>query len=504
MENAITRRKTMGLLGLGALSMQFPSILYRNETFRGLTNDQKLHYLTITEIGEMIKSKVISSVELTRFMLHRIAVVDKSLHSYVTIMDKHAIAAAEILDEELENGKYRGVLHGIPIAIKDLLYTKGVRTMAGTKVLSDFIPDFDSTVVARLEAAGAVILGKLTLCEGAQAPYHPDLKVPVNPWDSSRWSGVSSSGSGVATAARLCYGSIGTDTGGSIRYPSAANGCVGLKPTYGRVSRYGVYALAESMDHVGPMTRSVKDAAIMFDAIAGYDSHDLTSLSLKQEPVIASLNKGVENLRIGIDRNYAMDKAEPDVAQAIDSVLTDLIRLGADIVEITMPDLGDLGSTWYTLGTVEAVLANANTFPSHKDEYGPGFRSDLEYGINVTGVEYAAASKARTELTGQLYRMLSGVDCMVCPSMSNAAQIKTADPTTMTWQEWHRLNINDSYTKPFNFSGVPTLSVPCGFSSEGLPLSVQFVGSKMSEDMICRIGFAYEQANGWHKLHPNV
>ena len=242
--------------------------------FFGLAIKSPLHYSSLADVAKLIAARELQSIDLTQQLLDRIAAVDGRLQSYVTVMTDRAIASARRADAEIRAGRYRGPLHGVPIAVKDLCNTRGVRTMAGTKVLADFVPDFDATVVARLEAAGAVILGKLVLCEGAFGPYFPGLQVPVNPWDATRWSGVSSSGSGVATAAGLCFASVGTDTGGSIRYPSAANGCVGLKPTYGRVSRYGVFALAASMDHVGPMTRTVEDAAIMFEAMAGPDPHD--------------------------------------------------------------------------------------------------------------------------------------------------------------------------------------------------------------------------------------
>jgi amidase len=393
----------------------------------------------------------------------------------------------------------------VPIAVKDLCYTRGVRTMAGTKALSGFIPEFDATVVARLEAAGAVLLGKLTLCEGAFGPYHPELEVPVNPWDPSRWSGVSSSGSGVATAAGLCFGSVGTDTGGSIRYPSAVNGCVGLKPTYGRVSRYGVFAFAESMDHVGPMARTVEDAAILFEAMAGSDPNDPTSLSDPVAPVRSELARGIAGLRIGFDPGYATVDVEPEVAHALTEVLSTLEGSGATVVDVTMPDVGDVGSGWYELCTVEAVLANAMTWPSRASEYGPGFRAVLEYGESVTGASFARASMLRAELAGRIERVLDGIDCLVCPSMANAARVKSVDPFgPETDEEWSRLVQNDIHTKPFNFSGSPTLSVPCGVSAEGLPLSVQFVGRRLSEAVLCRVGHSFEQATPWHSQHPPI
>jgi amidase len=420
-------------------------------------------------------------------------------------MADKAMASARRADTEIRAGRYRGPLHGMPIAVKDLCYTRGVRTMAGTRVLADFVPDFDATVVARLEAAGAVILGKLVLCEGAFGPYFPGLQVPVNPWDSTRWSGVSSSGSGVATAAGLCFASVATDTGGSIRYPSAANGCVGLKPTYGRVSRHGVFALAASMDHVGPMARTVEDAAILFEAMAGPDPHDPTSLPDAVPSVRAELGRGIAGLRVGFDRRYATDNVDPDVARAMDDVLAAVTRLGATVVNVEMPDVSKVGSAWLDLCTVEALAANAKTFPARASEYGPGLRAALESGQRVTPAALAAARKVRAEVTASLERMLNTVDCLVCPSLANSARVKEADPFDVETEEsWSAQVRNDVHAQPFNFSGSPTLSVPCGFSTDGLPLSVQFVGRRLSESVLCRVGHAYEQATPWHSRHPAI
>lgn len=464
-----------------------------------------LHYSSLADVATLIAARELTSIDVTQQLLARIAAVDGRLQSYVTVMTDHAIASAARADAEIRAGRYRGPLHGVPIAVKDLCNTRGVRTMAGTKVFADFVPDFDATVVARLEAAGAVVLGKLVLCEGAFGPYFPGLHVPVNPWDASRWSGVSSSGSGVATAAGLCFASVGTDTGGSIRYPSAANGCVGLKPTYGRVSRYGVFALAVSMDHVGPMTRTVEDAAIMFEAMAGPDPHDPTSLPDPVPSVRAELSRGIAGLRVGFDRRYATDNVDPDVATAMEDVLAELARLGATVVPVTMPDVSKVGGAWLDLCRVEVLAAHAKTFPSRASEYGPGLRAALESGQRVTPAVLAAASKVRSEVSASIEAMLSVVDCLVCPSMANSARAKEADPFDEETEESWSANVrNDVHTQPFNFSGSPTLSVPCGFSTDGLPLSVQFVGRRLSESVLCRIGHAYERATQWHSKHPVI
>jgi amidase len=456
-------------------------------------------------VGQLIAERQLQSLDLTRQLLDRIAAVDGRLQSYVTVMTDRVLASARRADAEIRAGRYRGPLHGVPIGVKDLCFTRGVRTMAGTKIFADFVPDFDATVVARLEAAGAVILGKLVLCEGAFGPYYPGLQVPVNPWDATRWSGVSSSGSGVATAAGLCFASVGTDTGGSIRYPSAANGCVGLKPTYGRVSRHGVFALAPSMDHVGPMTRTVEDAAILFEAMAGADPNDPTSLRDPVPAVRAELGRGIAGLRVGFDRRYATDNVDPDVAAAMDEVLATLVDLGAQVVEVAMPDVSQVGGAWLDLCYVEALAVHASTFPSRAGEYGPGFRAALEAGQRVTPARLAAVKEIRSQVSASIDALLNGVDCLVCPSMANSARVKEANPfDEETDESWSATVRNDIHTQPFNFSGSPTLSVPCGFSADGLPLSVQFVGRRLGEPILCRIGDAYEQATPWRLRHPVV
>jgi amidase len=505
-EPDLTRRELLSLLAGAAVLPVVATSCGRGQTGTPVPPvESPLHYSSLADVARRIEARELQSIDLTRQMLDRIATVDGRLQSYVTVMTDQAIASAERADAEIRAGRYLGPLHGVPIAVKDLCNTRGVRTMAGTRVMADFVPDFDATVVSRLEAAGAVILGKLALCEGAFGPYFPGLQVPVNPWDETRWSGVSSSGSGVATAAGLCFASVGTDTGGSIRYPSASNGCVGLKPTYGRVSRYGVFALAASMDHIGPMTRTVEDAAIMFEVMAGLDPEDPSSLPDPVPSVRAELGRGVEGLRVGVDRRYATDDVDADVARAVDDVLAELTRLGADVVAVTMPDVSKVGNAWFDLCAAEALVANARTFPSRASEYGPGFRPVLEYGQRLTPASLGAASEVRSELSASIEQMLTTVDCLVCPSMANAAREKAADPyAAETDASWSRLVRNDIHTKPFNFSGSPTLSVPCGFSADGLPLSVQFVGRRLSESVLCRVGHAYEQATQWHSRHPAV
>ncbi len=461
-----------------------------------------LHFKTITEIGELLASKQLSPVELTTVMLQRIEQLDDRLKSYATVMADHAMAAAHKAEQEISAGNYRGPLHGVPIAVKDLCFTEGVRTMGGAKVLGNHVPEFDSTVVQRLESAGAVLLGKLNLTEGAMGGYHPEFDIPINPWNPDQWTGSSSSGSGVATAAGLCSGSIGSDTGGSIRFPSAACGIVGIKPTWGRVSRYGVLALAESMDHVGPMTRSVADAGIMLEAIAGFDPNDPTSLPDPEPAMLKGIDRGIKGIRVGFDENYATKDVDTELAEAVCSGVELLAELGAEIVDVQLPDMDPYVLVWPTICSAEAVAAHAATYPSQRDAYGPWFQGWLDMGAEVTGTKYAEANNLRAACTGHLRWVFQDIDVLVCPSMSAPPHVVT--PELLYGPKETRPARFQRFTAPFDFNGAPTLSVPCGMNSEGLPLSIQFVGKHLSEQLLCQVGHAYKSATSWHNLHPDI
>lgn len=465
-------------------------------------SETPLYYKTITEIAELIASKQLSPLELTTTMLQRIELLDDQLKSYATVMADHAMAAARKAEQEILAGNYRGSLHGVPIAVKDLCFTKDVRTMGGAKVLENHVPTFDSTVVSRLESAGTVLIGKLNLTEGAMGGYNPEFDIPINPWNRDRWTGSSSSGSGVATAAGLCSGSIGSDTGGSIRFPSAACGIVGLKPTWGRVSRYGVLALAESLDHVGPMTRSVADAGIMLEAIAGFDTNDPTSLPDPVPNILERVGQNIKNIRIGFDENYATKDIDSELADAVCAGVEVLAELGAEIVSVQLPDMDEYVLAWPTLCSAEAVAAHAATYPSQRDAYGPWFQGWLDMGTEVAGAKYAEANKLRAACTGHLRRVFQDIDVFVCPSMSAPPHV--VSQKVLYGPKETRPAKFQRFTAPFDFNGAPTLSVPCGMNSEGLPLSIQFVGKHLSEPLLCQVGHAYESATSWHNLHPDI
>ena len=463
--------------------------------------DTPLHYQTISEVGARLESKELSPVELTRAILERIDALDGELKSYATVMADSALTSAQAAEQEIAAGNYRGSLHGVPIAVKDLCFTTGVATMGGARVLQDFVPDFDGTVVRKFNEAGAVILGKLNLTEGAMAGYNPAFQIPVNPWGADRWSGASSSGSGVATSAGLCYASLGSDTGGSIRFPSAACGIVGIKPTWGRVSRYGVLALAESMDHVGPMTRSASDAGVVLQAIAGQDPNDPTSLVAPVPNMLEGLDRGARGLRIGVDERYVGDGVDSELAEAVLAGARLLEGLGAVLVPVRMPETEVFSRAWGVLCSAEAATAHRATFPSRSDEYGPWFRGWLELGLSHSATDYAAANYQRMACNGMLSEIFDGIDVLVCPSMTTPPERVTPEALygPMDGEEWTW----GRFTIPFDFSGAPTISLPCGLNSEGLPLSIQFVGKHLAEPLLVQIGNAYEAATQ-HQLRPNV
>ena len=506
-EFMLSRRELLALLGSGTLaSVHAACSPSATDSDSVAVPGGPLHYASLVEIAKLIEVRDLSPLELTETMLARIGELDGRLNSYLTVLSDRALSAARTAEREIEAGNYKGPLHGIPVAVKDLFYTESAPTTGGHAFLADFVPSYDATVVTRLTGAGAVLLGKLNLTEGAMLGYHRDFQIPVNPWDATLSPAGSSSGSAVATAAGLCFGSLGTDTGGSIRFPSAANGIVGLKPTYGRVSRHGVIALAESLDHVGPMTRYVADAAAMFEVIAGPDANDPTTLSDPTPPILEGLSGDVRGLSVGFDTAYATDGVDSGVVGAIETAVGVLEGLGARIVSVSMPEFMEPQvAAFRAIGSYETVRAHAETFPSRAEEYGDFFREYLELGSTVTDEEYAAASTLRADFNSRFREALSTVDAVVCPS---------GGPPSPAAEDLRYGGIGDSapgsdltryrFTFPANWAGTPTITVPCGATDTGAPYAMQFMGTRLSEPLLCRIAHAYEQASEWHVRHPAV
>jgi len=459
----------------------------------------ELHYLTIAEVVNGLKSGELSAVEVTSTIIQRIHDHDGTLLSYARLMEEDALKTAQQLDDDRAAGKPMGMLHGVPIAIKDLLNTHGIRTASGTKVMADYIPDEDATVVKLLKEAGAVIVGKTQMTEGAWSTHHPDIPPPVNPWNHDYWPGVSSSGTGVATAAGLCFGALGTDTAGSIRFPSACCGLVGLKPTFGRVSKAGAFALADSLDHIGPLTRSVEDTALMFQVLAGYDPADANSLDEPVPDYLASLKDGVAGLKIGLDRKYLSCAMDPAVIENIENVASMFKGLGAELVEVDMPDHSALvKGSGVTVGT-EVAMAHRAYYPEKKNLYGPGLQDLIEGGLAATALQYADMERKREVFRAGVNQLLQQVELLLNPVMIVSVPDLNAMDVAVADLEILRNFI--TYTVPFNYSGHPALTIPTGLDSRGLPQSFQLIGPMLGEGRLLQAGYAFEEAAGF-KEHP--
>ncbi|MFZ4664179.1 MAG: amidase [Caldilineaceae bacterium] len=456
---------------------------------------------TLMDVAQQIHARKLSPVDLTRQMLDRIDALDPRFHSYVTVLADRALAQAKAAEAEIAGGHYRGPLHGVPLAVKDLCFMKGTVTTCGSQMLTEWMPDQNATVVWKLQQAGAVILGKLHLTEFALRWHHPYRPIPLNPWGEGRWPGVSSSGSGVATAAGLCFGAIGTDTGGSIRFPAASCSTVGLKPTYGRVSRAGVFPLAASLDHIGPLARSVADAAAMLQAIAGPDPLDPTASRRPVPDYLGALAQGVAGLRIGVDERYITEGVHPDVSAAVKEAVRVLAELGAHIVAVTVPepDMQATTQAWLTLTGADALVAHEGMYPERAADYGP-FRELLDNTAKLRAQDYAKAHALRETFAAQFDPLFDQMDLLLCPTMPTTAPMMDAQGNAIIQEGYVRTR----YTYVFNFSRNPTLSLPCGFDSNGLPVSLQLVGRHFEEDLLCRAGHAYEQATEWHTRKPSL
>ena len=453
-----------------------------------------LHFRSLTSVCRDLKSGALSSVEVTRHMLARIEELEPRTRAFVTVLADRALACATALDAARARGEALGALHGVPVAIKDLLTTKGIRTTCGTEVLKNWRPEEDATVVTRLEAAGAVILGKVKLTEGAFSHHHPQVIPPQNPWGADLWTGVSSSGSGVAVAAGLCFAALGSDTGGSIRFPSASCGIVGIKPTYGLVSRFGAFPLADSLDHIGPMTRCVEDAARVLEAIAGYDAKDATSLRLVPPIYAAALAGDVRGLRVGVDRDYASKGVDPSVNAVVQLAVTALREQGALVSDVIVPEHAALVSGWAVTCGVETALAHAATFPSQREHYGPQLAGLIDLGHRAPASAYAALERERERFRAELQIVFDSIDVLVIPALP------TPTPTLANIES--SLGRADgtaeflTFTAPFDYSGHPTITLPAGLSSSGVPLAVQFVAALQGEARLIQAGCAWEKVAG--------
>ena len=462
----------------------------------------EIPFLTVAELGEHIRNRDVSPVEVTEAYLDRIDSLNTQIRAYLTITADIARQAAQDCEEEIAAGNYRGPLHGIPVAVKDQMYTEGVRTTIGTPLFDDFVPEYDATVVARLKQAGAVLLGKLNMTEFATTALSHQFDPPRNPWDRERSCGGSSSGSGGATAAFMAAATLGEDTGGSVRCPAAWCGLAGLRPTWGLVSRYGVMPGVRSMDTVGPITRTVEDCAIVLQAIAGHDPNDrLTS----QEPppdYRAALTGDIDGLRIGILREvlYA-DSVEPDVGKAVIDAGDVLRKLGADVDEVSIPMAAHAGPINGGI-RVEAPTTYGDLLRERPRDIGHDNRIGYLVNAIMPASHYYKSIRLRTLLRAEVLKTLEEFDLLVSPTMGVPAQPLEPDPTITSKQDVGRTPW--LFTTVPSLANLPSLSVPCGFSEDGLPFSLQISGRPFEETTVLRAGHAYEQSTDWHVRRPQI
>ena len=468
------------------------------------TND--LHYLTISEAASLIEAKQLSPVELVTAHLDRIDQTDERLNSFITLLADEANAAAAQAESEIQGGDYRGPLHGIPIGLKDLYYTKGIRTTVGSKIMHDFIPDNDAAVTERFRDAGAILMGKLQMHEFAlgATSENPHDGPARNPWDTARITGGSSGGSGSAVASGQCMAALGSDTGGSIRIPASACGIVGHKPTFGRVSRRGVFPLANSLDTVGPMTRTVRDAAIVMNAIAGYDERDQSSTNMPDEDFTRLLGQGVAGLRIGLPQDYFYDMIDDEVAAAVQDAAGVLEGLGANVEECSIPALNDSISISGTILLTEAAEIHLDNLRERPDDFGSDVRGRLEEGAMTPAVSYIAAQRARAEFNRKIAEAMRTYDILLAPTTALGAP-KLGDRVVDVGDgQEAKLAIMPRLTRPHNICGIPTVSIPCGFTSDGLPIGMQLAARSFEDAVALQVAYAYEQATDWHTRHPGI
>jgi aspartyl-tRNA(Asn)/glutamyl-tRNA(Gln) amidotransferase subunit A len=461
---------------------------------------QDLASLTLKEASELLRRKTASPVDLTQACLKRIEAYNPALNAFITVTKDEAMEAARAMEPEQWRGKWRGPLHGIPIALKDNIDTVGIRTTAASELFKDRVPSADAEVVRRLKNAGAILLGKTNLHEFA---YGGSSSVsyfgPVhNPWALDRVPGGSSGGSAAATAAALCFGSLGTDTAGSVRIPACYCGIVGCKPTYGRVSNRGVIPLSWSLDHVGPLCRTVEDAAIMLGVVAGYDELDPSSSETPVPDYRSAVKMQTSNLRLGIPRTPFFDGVDPEIAKAVDAAIEVVRKLAATVGEITLSSAGiDMDEIFGKVRSVEAYAYHAKWIAESPEKYQAVTRQRIiQNAADVKAPAYAEARRQLDLLRREIEKVFASVDLLITPTLPNPPVLiaEGANPTAVSIRN----------TSPFDVLGLPAISVPCGFTAAGLPIGLQIVGAPFAESTVLALAHTYERETEWHQRRPKL
>ena len=464
--------------------------------------NSELYFLTIHQASELIRSRQLSPVELTRACLDRIEQTDERLHSFILTLADEALKDARVAESEVLNGNYRGPLHGIPFALKDLYDTAGVKTTSGSKVDIDRVPSEDATTTARLKAAGGILLGKLAMHEFALGG--PDWTTPFeparNPWNLDHITGGSSSGSGSSVASGQCLGALGSCTGGSIRGPASLCGIVGLKPTYGRVSRFGVVTLSWSQDHAGPMTWTVEDTAYMMQAIAGHDPRDPTSSRAPVPNYSLSLREDIRGVRLGLPRHYFFDpdpSVDAEVVATVEKAVSVMEDLGAHVEEVSLPSLEHVRAANSVIMVSEAYAYHEPNLKTRPQDFGEIVRGRFRVGALMSAADYLQAQRVRTMARREFASVMKEVDLLVTPTMTQpAAAFEGYDPSSTVRGR--------SFTAPFNVTGLPAISVPCGFTDDGLPIGLQIAGKPFDEPGVIQAAYTYQQHAGWYNTRPPI
>lgn len=469
---------------------------------------EELVFASIEELAPRLRARELSPVELVRTFLNRIDQYDGRLCSYITVTREEALQSAREAEKAMAEGHYLGPLHGIPYAVKDQIYTRGGRTTAGSRVLANFVPEEDATVIQRLKAAGAILLGKLNLSEFAMGgTVHHPYGLPRNPWNLDHAPGSSSSGSGIAVAAGLCTVALGGDTGGSIRNPASFCGVVGLKPTNGLVSRCGSVPLSWSMDTLGPLTHTVRDCAWVLGVIAGYDSRDPLTSRRPVPDYTARLDQGLQGVRLGVVRELLYSEIiHPEVQQAVKTAIAQLAKLGASVEEVSVPLIRYSGAIYMTLCEVDNPRLHEARLRTSPADYDYATRLRLFLASLIPASFASKAQRARARLRQEMFRVLKQVDVLVTPTTSfPAPRIEDTLTRFRTKEEVVRrvYAVRNNGTS-FSMSGLPALSVPCGFTQSGLPIGLQIGGRLFGEDVVFQVAQAYQQATDWHKRHPSL
>jgi len=456
----------------------------------------------LLEVSQLVKNGEISSTEVTRTILERIERLNPEYKIFNTVSGDLAMEQARAADTEIQSGKYRGPLHGLPVAVKDIIDTAGVRTTYGSGLFRQHVPSEDATVIQKFKAAGAVTIGKLATTEFALYGYADDFQVPLNPWSKNHWVGVSSSGSGACVAAGLAFASLGTDTGGSIRFPSAACGAVGLKPTFGRVSRKGVFPLADTLDHVGPMTRRAVDSAIVLQALEGQDSGDPFTKKFNASDYSKVTSERLGNITVGIDIALCTEGIDPEITHATLEARGILEGLGIKVVEVDASGLLEgLEHLWLILAA-EATHSHRHLYPERALDYGPVFRDLLEIGHGLSGPFIAEGNVRRYRAIAAAAALFEIVDALLMPATSmTPIPVEEFPPQQVADVDSFPAMLRT--TGPFNFTGNPTLNLTAGFSKEDLPLAIQFAGRHGEEETLFKLAHAFEtEAGHYRKLPP--